>query len=98
MEENIHIEKQPLIKGCFHPAEAKEIINSLFYNKIQYHSLSSWSIKERTGADTSFHTNRIAELQKSIKKILAVIEYAKNNGKYLNIFSEVKIDLQEKPD
>ncbi|MBC7486157.1 MAG: hypothetical protein H7282_05345 [Cytophagaceae bacterium] len=91
------IEKQPLIKGCFHPDEAREIISSLFYNKMQFHSISSLSIRERTGGDTSFHEQRIIELTKSLNEIFSVINLAKTNEDYLNISSDIHVSLTEKP-
>lgn len=98
MDKLTKTEQQPLIKGCFHPHDAKEILSSLFHNKMQFHSMASFSIRERTGEDVSFHKQRIVELAKSLDQILAVIHLAKTEGLYLNISCDVKIILTENPD
>lgn len=96
MEEKKTIENQPLIKGCFRSDEAREIVSSLFHSKMQYHSISMLSIRERTGGDTSFHSNRISDLSISLDRIMAFINYAKQNEYELDIECDVIIKIIKK--
>ena len=97
MDKTTQHEQQPLIKGCFLPQDAKDILGSLFQSKMQFHSMSAFSIRERTGGDVSFHEQRIVELAKSLDQILAMIHLAKSEGLYLTISCDVKISLTENP-
>lgn len=85
--------QQDLIKGDFSPEDAKEIINHLFYEKINFHGLKSFSNKERFGEVDHESDKRIIELKQSRYSLNEIIKTAKEQGKALKITSTVSIEI-----
>lgn len=84
-----------LIDGHFSPEEAKNILMSLFNNKIDYHQLESFSNQIRLGNDISFSQNRIKDLFQSVEGIKEIVEEAAKNGKNLKIDGTIHISFSE---
>ncbi len=82
-----------LIDGNFSIKESREILQSVFSSKIQFHSMKNFSSQERFGEDDKTAIERIPQLKKSINDILKIIEAAEKKGEYLEIRSEIVISL-----
>lgn len=84
-----------LIDGQFSPDEAKNILMSLFNNKIDYHQLESFSNQIRLGNDISFSQNRINDLSQSVESIKEIVKEATAQGKHLKIDGIIQISFTE---
>jgi len=82
-----------LINGKFLPKESREILQSIFAGKIQFHQMKNFSSQERLGKDDHTALKRIPQLKKSMEKILKMIESAEKNGEQLEIKSEIVISF-----
>ncbi len=85
--------QQDLIKGDFSPEDAKEIINHLFSEKINFHGVKSFSNKVRFGEVDHNSERRIIELKQSRASLNEMIKSAKEQGKTLKIESTVSIEI-----
>jgi hypothetical protein len=63
-----------LIEGTFTPDDARDIIIPLFKNKIQYHSLNSFSSYERTGKYDEHSIAKIKELKSTLNSIVEMLD------------------------
>lgn len=88
------IEKLTLIEGDFAVSEAKEILNSIFSSKINFHNIKNWSAQERFGKDDAIAQKRIPALKNEMKKLDEILAEAKANNKKLVISSEIRISLE----
>lgn len=82
-----------LIDGEFSPADAKEILMSIFGSKIQFHQMRSFSAQERFGKQDEVAKGRISKLKKTIEDINKIMAQAEAENKQLSISSEIKITL-----
>ena len=82
-----------LVEGEFNPNEARNILMSLFNNKIDYHQLDSFSNHIRHGKDVTFSQNRIEALSQSIENIKQIIQEANLTGKHLKIEGSIQISF-----
>jgi len=83
-------ESEYLVKGNFKIDEAKEIIYTLFSDKIKFHQQKNFSEEERFGRIDQDSVKRIEELKTSREKILSALNsYSKQS---IRISCEVKID------
>jgi hypothetical protein len=87
------IEKLTLIEGDFSVNEAKEILNSIYFSKINFHNIKNWSSQERFGKDDAIAQKRIPALKNEIKKLEEILSEAKAKNKKLVISSEITISL-----
>lgn len=85
--------QEVLIKGEFSPEEAKEIINHLFLEKINFHGVKSFSKKIRFGEEDNRSEERIIELKQSQAVLNKFIEAAREQGISVKIESSVSIEL-----
>ncbi|HSF54262.1 MAG TPA: hypothetical protein VLA71_10940 [Algoriphagus sp.] len=85
--------QQDLIRGDFSPEDAKEIINHLFSEKINFHGVKSFSNKIRFGEVDHNSERRIIELKQSKDALNEMIKSAKEQGKTLKIESTVSIEI-----
>jgi hypothetical protein len=81
-------EKQTLVKGEFNPADAKEVLVSLFKSKINYHTTAAFSKKILTGKGSSFDIQRVEELRNSLRSINEILEEAERGS--LQLIHELK--------
>ncbi len=84
-----------LIDGDFDPSEAQSILFALINSKINFHSLESFGIRERTCGDTSFHEKRIKELAQTNVDIKKIVKYAEENKLSLRISGNIEIKLMD---
>jgi len=82
-----------LIDGEFDPSEARNVLFVLVNSKINFHSRTSFAIKERTSGDTSFHEKRKKELEQTNIDLRKVLEYAEKNKLRLRIDGNIEIKL-----
>ena len=82
-----------LIDGEFTPAGAAKVLFPLINNKINYHSLESFSNEIRFEKDVTNSKKRISELQQVQLMIQELLEKAEANGSKLKITSQIKIEL-----
>lgn len=88
-----NFEKLKLIEGKFSDDDAKEILTSIFFSKINFHNIKNWSSNERFGMDDEIAQKRIPELRKEILKLLEILSEAKAKNRRLIITSEINITL-----
>lgn len=89
-------EKFILIEGKFIPQEAKEILLTVFGDKIQFHQKKNFSSQERFGKEDENSQERIPQLQKSSREILQLIEAAEKEDYLISIHSEVIMEFTKK--
>ena len=87
------IEKLTLIEGKFSDDELQEILNSIFFSKINFHNLKNWSSQERYGKDDETAQKRIPELRNEMKKLQEILTEAKARNKRLLVTSKINISL-----
>ncbi|MBS1604865.1 MAG: hypothetical protein JST42_19525 [Bacteroidetes bacterium] len=63
-----------LLNGKFNGEDAKEILATLYNDKIQYHRLKSFSHEERFGQPEPHAVERISELKKNLEAILIYLD------------------------
>ncbi len=82
-----------LVKGEYSPEEAKDILNHLIAKKINFHKVKTFSHDIRYGKRDEASEQRIVELKRSKKEILALIAHAEETGKNVRIHANILIDL-----
>ncbi len=82
-----------LINGDFSPNDSLEILTHLLQEKINYHSMRSFSRVIRHGLEDKASLVRIDELKQTREDIKALVERAREEGKTLSIRSNISIDL-----
>lgn len=90
MENKYHYK---FIDGDFSIEEAKTVLMTLITNKINFHSLKSFSDYVRFNEDIDKSKKRISELTTTREQILNLIELAENKGMKLTIKSNISIEL-----
>lgn len=85
-----------LIDRHFSYDDAEETLLEMFSSKINYHKIKNWSSQERFGKDDEIAQIKIPELKKELEKLQTLLSKAKNNGKEIDITSEIKITLLER--
>ena len=81
-----------LIEGAFTIAEAKEILMTLFSDKIKFHSLKDFSHTERYGAPDPHAQVRIPELKSTRDEVLNYL--ADFNEKYkCEIHADIRLNI-----
>lgn len=84
-----------LIDGTFLPAEAKEILSSIFSSKIQFHTTKNFSSQVRFGQDDAISAVRIPELNQSLEDVFEIIRQAEKNNQSIRIHADVKLTLND---
>ena len=82
-----------LIEGKFLPKDSREILFSIFKSKIRFHRLKNFSFQERFGKDDKLSLQRITQLQNTLEEIIKTLALAEEQGKNLEIKSEIKIKI-----
>ncbi len=80
-----------LIDGTFSAADAENVISTLISSKINYHSIESFSNKERFNKDTAHNERRIEELKEAREYLDLIIKRAKQYNRNLVIESYINI-------
>lgn len=83
-----------LIDGVFTPSEAKDVINALIKEKINFHKihrLSIWEGNEQN--DTKFDDSRVAQLQREKENFQDVYREALSSGKRIKINGILDIEF-----
>lgn len=83
-----------LIDGKFSAKEAKEILLNMINNKIQFHTNRDFSSEIRFGTPEVNSRERLIELRETKKKILSLLEEAKNNNQILRIHSSIEVTAE----
>lgn len=86
-------ETYDLVKGKFTPDEASEIVHALFFKKISFHELKIFSNEIRYGLKDHDSKKRIEELKKAQQQARDLIDKAKEEGKSLQLDSQISIKL-----
>ncbi len=82
-----------LIDGDFKCEDASEIINDLFFWKINFHSRKNFSQQIRFGSEDLRGVKRIDQLKMARSRAIELIEKSKINGKILRIKSTITLEL-----
>ncbi len=89
------MEKLSLIDGSFDAEESKEILFSIFSNKIHFHEMKNFSSQLRFGKDNATALKRIPELKKNLEKLVQIVTEAKDSNKILKITADINIVFSE---
>lgn len=81
-----------LLKGQFNAEDAREILLTLFNDKIQYHRLKNFSHEERLGTPDKHAVERIPELKKTSEEIIAYLKQYESNAEF-----EIHADIVIRP-
>ena len=84
-----------LIEGEFTPSQTRSVLLELIGNKIRYHTLEAFSIKERFNGDVSCSEKRVAELKEASAQVEEILRYSSEKGLNLNIESFIDIKFVE---
>ena len=80
-----------LIRGVFHPEDAKHLLMTLIQDKIRFHQRSNWSQRERFGAIDATSARRIDELQQTRMDLAGLLDDARAAGVKLQINCTIDI-------
>lgn len=84
-----------LIEGKFSTIESREILQSIFSSKMQFHQMKNFSSQEHFAKDDSIALERIQQLKESLSEIFKMLEYAQKSGNKLLIKSQIEISMIE---
>ena len=87
-----------LIDGTYTAAEASEILQNLLNEKIRFHNMKSFSMKEKFGIEATGSIQRIKELKKASLEVADLVKTAEVYGYKIEISGmvELKITIPEK--
>ena len=84
-----------LIDGQFATGDAKDILNALFTQKINYHKLKNFSHEERYGISDERSVKRLEELKRDKTTIIQFLD-GMNKNEYLEIKSQVIVTVKQR--
>lgn len=84
-------EKYTLIDGVFEPTAAKEILMTLFSNKIQFHHIQNFISIERNGEQEVFALQRISALKSDQEQLKLVLNDARKENKRVAVSTIVHL-------
>jgi len=87
------MENYKLIDGIFSASDATRILLEIINNKINYHQLQVFSIKERFNGDVSHSEKRIKELTKIGKSLRKSLSAAEKKGHRVEIHCPIEIKV-----
>lgn len=82
-----------LVDGDFQYDDALEIINDLFFGKINFHTRKNFSKQIRYGSEDLLGLRRIEQLKIARNMAMKLIDISKKNGKSLRLKSTISIEL-----
>jgi len=85
-----------LIDGTFAPEDASKILLEIVNNKINYHNLQIFSIRETSQGDTEHSEKRIEALLKTANAIRKELATAQINGYKVKIQCPIEITVLKK--
>lgn len=86
--------KVKLVDGKFTALEAKEVINTLIDEKINFHKIHRLALCEgNENSDTSFDDSRVGQLMREKEDFREIYMEAKRAGKQLRIQGTLEIEI-----
>jgi hypothetical protein len=86
--------KVQLVDGKFTATEAKEVINSLIDEKINFHKIHRLSMCEgNQNSDTTFDDNRLSQLMREKESFRDIYLEAKKAGKQVRINGVLEVEI-----
>ncbi|KAB8153011.1 hypothetical protein EZY14_011560 [Kordia sp. TARA_039_SRF] len=86
--------KVKLVDGKFTALEAKEVINALIDEKINFHKIHRLALCEgNENSDTSFDDSRVGQLMREKEDFREIYMEAKRAGKQLRIQGTLEIEV-----
>lgn len=85
-----------LIKGVFTPQDAAHILLEMINNKINYHNLRVFSMKERFNEDSSHSDKRIEELKLLAKQLRKTLESVEQDNQLVEIDCTINLIINNK--
>ncbi|MEO6916139.1 MAG: hypothetical protein ABI151_11180 [Chitinophagaceae bacterium] len=82
-----------LIHGTFAPSEAAQILFTLISSKINFHTMESFSSRDRYGKDVPQSEKRIQALKKIQVSLKKFLDLAEKKGTLLQIEGSVDITM-----
>jgi hypothetical protein len=85
------IEPISLINGLFESEEAKEVLYTLFSDKIKFHQNRIFRLEEKYGEIDERSKKRVEELKKSREKLLLLLQEMNSISSQFQISCDIKI-------
>lgn len=85
-----------LIKGVFSPQDAIHILMEMINNKINYHNLKVFSMKERFNEHSSHSDKRIEELKLLAKQLRKTLESVEEDNQLVEIDCTINLTVSKK--
>lgn len=82
-----------LIDGTFKASDASKILLEIINNKINYHNLQAFLIKEKFDGDVSHSEKRVNQLIKMGKSLKKTLESAEKKGLNVKIHCPIEIEV-----
>lgn len=87
------INNYKLIDGTFKASDASQILLEIINNKINYHNLQAFLIKEKFDGDVSHSEKRVKQLIKMGKSLKKMLESAEKKGLNVKITCPIEIEV-----
>ncbi|WP_430906349.1 hypothetical protein [Maribacter sp. 2-571] len=86
--------KVQLVDGVFTATEAKDVVNSLINEKVNFHKIQRLAMCEGDcDSDTSYDDGRVAQLLQEKENFKEVYQEAKLSGKKVRISGVLTVDI-----
>lgn len=88
------MQKVQLVDNVFTPSEARDIVNALIKEKINFHKVHRLCMYEgNANSDTSYDDNRVAQLLREKEEFKSVYTEAKSSNKKIKITGVLNIEI-----
>lgn len=84
-----------LIKNTYSVEDARDVLFSLFMDKIKFLDQKIFSLQERFGSDTTHLENRVKELRKDLGNLLVTLKSFENEDHLVEIDCKVELKIKE---
>ena len=82
-----------LVEGEFHAGAVQERLMRIVSDSLAYHSLQSFSSKERFGLPDTDSERKVKELNHFKNNVSELLDYAKDRGLQLRVEASVNVSL-----
>ncbi len=83
-----------LIRGCFEPADAREIVLTLLSDKMKFHNLRNLSSQERFGTPDSSAIGKLEHLKAAKREAELFFSEAIAGGNRITINSTISMQIE----
>ncbi|MGN6180883.1 MAG: hypothetical protein ACTHNW_17000 [Mucilaginibacter sp.] len=79
-----------LIDGKFKASETRELLSTLFLNKLRFHSVKNFTHQEKFGTTDAYVEKRIERLEATLEEVLQLLKSYDQEEEF-EIYANVKI-------